>query len=69
MPLVDLQLVLLPVLLVKLGLSRSSVKALDENSDGLNYLKQKFPKLRCETQRRYLLVDKLKNFCMTTVPN
>jgi hypothetical protein len=36
MPLVDSQLVLLPVLLIKLGLLRSSVEALDENRDGLS---------------------------------
>lgn len=38
MPLVVSQLIVLCLLLMKLGLLRSYLKALDENSDGLYYL-------------------------------
>jgi hypothetical protein len=43
-PLVCCQLLLIPQLHIKLGLMKDSVKIVDNNSDGLNYLKHNFPK-------------------------
>jgi hypothetical protein len=54
--LVDPQLVFLPLLHMKLGFMQNCVRVFNKNSDGLNYLKQKFPKVR-DAKLRKLLHD------------
>jgi hypothetical protein len=55
MLLVDSQLVL-PVMHIKLGIMKNVLWALDKKSDGLNYLKQKFPKLSDEKIKEGIFV-------------
>jgi hypothetical protein len=55
MLLVDSQLVL-PAMHIKLGIMKNVLWALDKNSDGLNYLKQKFPKLSDEKIKEGIFV-------------
>jgi hypothetical protein len=51
----------------KAGPSESYVKALDKTCDGLNYLKQNFPKLMQNSKMVSLLVHRLEDFCASVL--
>ena len=44
-PLVELSKILLPAMHLKLGLTKNSVKAMNQEEDAFAYLREKFPRL------------------------